>query len=184
MAQDLQDTLLHLVAPISEILVVVVGCTILRVSWRKIGVSWPQWRQAFFWIMAYIVLSILKEIFSRITGIGVTQPWGNRYTLPIATLRVIGLVILAPLAEELLFRGLLFERFSTRFSPILAIILTAVAFGLAHTQYAPLLMALVLIDGLFFGFVRYKTGSLLVTFVCHVLNNLYAALFLLGVLKF
>ncbi len=184
MTQAIQNTLLQVGSPIFEVIIVIIASTILHLSWKKIGVLWPQWRQALFWILAYIALAILKEIFSRMTGSGATEPWGNRYPPTIVILRIIGIVILAPFGEELLFRGLLFERLGVRFGPIAAIILTSIAFGLAHIQYEPLGMILVLVDGLFFGFVRYRTGSMLVTFFCHSLNNLYVALFLLGVLNF
>ena len=86
---------------------------------------------------------------------------------------VFAIGILGPIAEELLFRGVVldsllhWDRIEGR--PWLAIILSAVLFSLAHMNPAQLPATLSM--GLFFGWLCYRTGSLLPGIVLHVFNN-------------
>lgn len=88
-------------------------------------------------------------------------------------LGVLAIGIAGPVAEELLFRGVVldsllqWDRIKGR--PWLAIILSAALFSLAHLNPAQLPASLSM--GLFFGWLCYRTGSLLPGIVLHVLNN-------------
>jgi membrane protease YdiL (CAAX protease family) len=84
--------------------------------------------------------------------------------------------IFAPLLEELLFRGLLQTSLSHHIPNWAAIAVSAGIFAAFHGDpYAfPALMAL----GAVFGFIYYKTGSLRMTILLHMLNN--AAALMLG----
>jgi uncharacterized protein len=77
--------------------------------------------------------------------------------------------IIAPLLEELLFRGLLQNSFANHMPIWAAILLSAAIFAGVHMQlYAfPALMAL----GAVFGVIYYITGSLRVTILLHMINN-------------
>ena len=82
---------------------------------------------------------------------------------------VLSVVFLAPLAEEVLFRGLLFGALSRWLSARWTIILTAVIFALIHMQaiyFLPLFLV-----GLLCGWARHKTGSVALPVLLHVLNN-------------
>ncbi len=87
-------------------------------------------------------------------------------------LRLLTVAVFGPIAEELLFRGLLQNAFMRHMRPAFAIALAALLFSLVHLQpYAiPGLMAL----GAGFGFLYYKTGSLRLTIMLHMLNNVAA----------
>ncbi len=77
--------------------------------------------------------------------------------------------IIAPLLEELLFRGLLQNSLANRMPIWAAILLSAAIFAAVHMQlYAfPALMAL----GAVFGYIYHITGSLRVTILLHMVNN-------------
>lgn len=91
--------------------------------------------------------------------------------------RVAGMVLAAPLAEELMLRGVLFSRPSrTLIGPAGAVTATGVLFAAAHVQYGFPELGLVLVDGLFYGPARAATGSVLVSLACQVLGNAHAAL--------
>jgi membrane protease YdiL (CAAX protease family) len=81
---------------------------------------------------------------------------------------------IAPLLEELLFRGLLQTALMKHLPAWAAILGAAVVFALVHGQvYAfPALVAM----GAVFGVLYYKTGSLRVTILAHALNNSAALL--------
>jgi membrane protease YdiL (CAAX protease family) len=77
--------------------------------------------------------------------------------------------VIAPLLEELLFRGLLQNSLSNRMPIWAAIAISSAIFAAIHMQlYAfPALMAL----GAVFGYIYHKTGSLRVTILLHMINN-------------
>lgn len=89
-------------------------------------------------------------------------------------LGVLAIAVIAPLIEELLFRGLL-QRSMMHYVPAwAAIILSAFTFAVVHMQLLamPALMAL----GAAFGYIYYKTGSLRLTIILHMVNNMLALL--------
>jgi membrane protease YdiL (CAAX protease family) len=92
------------------------------------------------------------------------------------TLRFAAVALIAPLAEELLFRGLLQKSLMNKMGPTAAIWLAALLFAGAHMQlYAtPMLMVL----GAAFGYLYYKTGSLRTNIALHMINNAAALLML------
>ncbi len=80
-------------------------------------------------------------------------------------------VILGPIAEELCFRGVVFgilEKSGVR--PVWIIGLSAIMFGVMHLIPVQVLYATFI--GLFFGFLRYRYRSVILTIVVHILFNL------------
>lgn len=91
------------------------------------------------------------------------------HTLPNSILLFTAVAIIAPLIEELLFRGLLQKSLSHKMPIWAAIALSAVVFGLMHMDFyamPPLVMM-----GAIFGLIYHLTGSLRVTIVLHMVNN-------------
>ena len=84
------------------------------------------------------------------------------------------IAILAPVVEELVFRGLLQTSLMNYMNPYLAIGLASVIFGAIHFQFYAFPVLAVL--GAAFGYLYYVTGSLRVNIVAHVLNNAFALL--------
>ena len=87
----------------------------------------------------------------------------------------LGVVVAAPVFEELLFRGLLLS--GLRRSPLGppgAALLTAAAFALPHVQYDLYDVAAVFVLGVFLAAVRLRTGSTLLTIALHAAGNLVA----------
>ena len=85
------------------------------------------------------------------------------------------LVILAPLAEETLFRGFLYKGIeSSRAGPVTAILVSTIMFALIHIQYDWYGILTVAVMGLYLGFVRYRSSSLLLTMLLHAIANAVA----------
>ena len=78
---------------------------------------------------------------------------------------VLGGIIMAPIVEEIFFRGLVQNRLGKVMSPIISIGLSSVIFGVGHGH--PLWMAYAAALGVIFGVVYYKSGSLLTTMLMH-----------------
>lgn len=88
------------------------------------------------------------------------------------------MALAGPVSEEVCFRfgveGSLLEE--KKVSPRVAIIVSALIFGVIHMNPAQMLGAFLL--GLYFGWLYYKTGSVWASVVCHVFNNLIAVVLL------
>jgi len=83
-------------------------------------------------------------------------------------------VVLAPIVEEMLFRGFLLPLLVRSMGPWLGILLTAVPFALLHgvqNHWAWQPVLLIGIAGIAFGYVRYKTGSTTAAFLMHSAYN-------------
>ncbi len=92
---------------------------------------------------------------------------------------IIMTVILAPILEEILFRGILMRGLiNNKMDPKIAIILAALIFGLVHFNPWQFVGAFLL--GLVLGLVYYKTKSLLMPILLHAFNNLVSALLMLN----
>ncbi len=89
--------------------------------------------------------------------------------------------LLVPIAEEVVFRGLLFSRLQKAMPNVAVALITSVVFGLVHGQFIWMLFAFVV--GLVLSFVRIKTGSILPTILMHVMINTYATLVSYNVLN-
>lgn len=82
------------------------------------------------------------------------------------------IVILAPILEELLFRGIILEAFLKNYSPWKAIIWSAIIFGIVH--FNPLQTIGTSIAGILIGWAYVKTNSLIPGIMIHFINNLIA----------
>lgn len=85
------------------------------------------------------------------------------------TVAVARACVLAPLGEELLFRGALFGWLRRRLNAVLTIMLTAAVFAVIHV--IPVLLPITFVFGLGLGWIRERTGSTTPGFIVHVLNN-------------
>lgn len=135
-----------------------------------LGLRPVGWRPIAFGVLGTTVLSFaVSQLGMQPEGVRqVTE--GLQGTRALQTLAVLGL--LAPLAEELVFRGMLYGWLAGRWSNLVAFVLSSLAFAAAHTEPVHILMVLPL--GFWFGWLRWRTGSLVPTIVAHIINNTIA----------
>jgi membrane protease YdiL (CAAX protease family) len=80
--------------------------------------------------------------------------------------------LVAPLAEEIFFRGFLFSVLASRIGVLWGALVTGGVFGLIHLPGSPLLGVAVLVAfGALLCVVYWKTGSLIPCMALHALNN-------------
>ncbi|WP_461205513.1 lysostaphin resistance A-like protein [Clostridium sp. DL1XJH146] len=79
------------------------------------------------------------------------------------------IVILAPIMEELLFRGLILKGFLKHYSYKKAIFLSSLLFGIMH--FNPWQFLAATLAGIFIGWCYYKTNSLLICIISHSFFN-------------
>ncbi len=95
-------------------------------------------------------------------------------TLPNNALLFVAIAVIAPVLEEVLFRGLLQNSLASRMPAWAAILISAAVFGVAHLDinaFPPLMVM-----GFAFGYLYHKTGSLRVNITMHMANNAAAVL--------
>lgn len=93
-----------------------------------------------------------------------------------ATMLAVSALILAPFAEEWLFRGLLFTRITARSGSALGYVLSAAGFAAIHGN--PLGFVIYLWLGLVFAAVLSRTGRLGAAMAVHLGNNAYVLVLL------
>ncbi len=87
----------------------------------------------------------------------------------------LAMVVVAPITEELLFRGFLHRGWSPSWLGTSGtIVLTSALWALLHQQYGWLGILFIFVMGLLFGWLRQRSGTTTVTIVLHALNNLFA----------
>lgn len=77
--------------------------------------------------------------------------------------------VIAPVAEELFFRAVLFTAIRQRASKGLAIFLSGAAFALVHTNLVGFLP--ILLIGMYLSYIYERTGSLLASIAVHIAHN-------------
>ena len=98
--------------------------------------------------------------------------WGPRIE---AAATIFDTVVLTPVFEEIIFRGLLFATLRRRFGTGTAAVLSASIFAIAH-GYGVLGFAAVFWSGLLWAFAYERTGSLLPSMAAHAADNLMASI--------
>jgi hypothetical protein len=91
-----------------------------------------------------------------------------------AMLFVITAVLVAPLAEETIFRGYLYPMFARWFGIVPSIVITGVLFGLMHGPQlggAKSLIAVMSLVGIIFTAVRARTGTVFASYLMHLGYN-------------
>ncbi|MDO5847998.1 MAG: type II CAAX endopeptidase family protein [Methanobrevibacter sp.] len=81
----------------------------------------------------------------------------------------ISTIIIAPVSEELVFRGVIFNRLNKRINVILAILISSILFGLCH-DYGGMFSAFIF--GICMCILYIKTDNIFVPMGAHFLNNL------------
>ena len=98
------------------------------------------------------------ELFSRLfdSDLGV---WGG----------ILRIVVIAPVVEELIFRGVIMSGFSRIYHPFFAIFFSALLFALFHLNPWQFPAAFTL--GIILGWIRLRTGSVLACIAGHAIHN-------------
>lgn len=107
--------------------------------------------------------------------LGLGQPDGLLNFVGMALL----LVVVTPLTEEMLFRGLLFGGFKSKWGFVPAALLSGLLFGAVHWQPNVVIATVVL--GWLLAWLYHSTGSLWASIALHSLKNAVAFVLLYGV---
>nr|TFG54099.1 MAG: CPBP family intramembrane metalloprotease [Hyphomicrobiales bacterium] len=142
-----------------------------RPSWRILAVGLGLTVVLLFTADFITVLSGRNVIPEFMTGIFETS---RDASTGFFILLGVTLIVLAPLGEEIVFRGFFYHGLNSSFGPVPAILITAASWAVLHAQYEPFFMAQVFAYGIFLGWMRWRTGSLVLVMILHALINALA----------
>ena len=142
-----------------------------------LGLIWPRRGELVFGFLAMAGLIVLGDALSWLTGRSlVTQFQLDIYSSASAAGGILWLwlaiVVLTPLGEELIFRGFLFRGWLRKPRdgwPV--IIATALLWAVIHLQYDWYVIGQIFVFGLMLGWLRWATGSTILTMLLHALIN-------------
>jgi membrane protease YdiL (CAAX protease family) len=117
---------------------------------------------------AYVVQNVLHLASQT----NVQQLANQNLAQPILLAIAIVAVFIAPIAEEVFFRGFMLQGFRKVMPASLAIFLSGILFAIAHVQ--PGSLVLLLVVGWWLGFLRVRTRSIWPGVFFHMLNNAIA----------
>lgn len=82
------------------------------------------------------------------------------------------MVIVTPIIEEILYRGIILNLFLKKYSVKISLIVSSLIFAFIHLRFIG--FGYLFLDGLLLGFAYYKTKSLFTSILLHFLRNLMA----------
>lgn len=169
----LRSTLMKLALPIVTIGLVLFAARRRGVSWRGgIGLCPPFWNKAAIWIAAWVAWLVISEFGINYFGLEQAKPWPS-YPMAIVLLRILAIGVLGPAAEELVMRGLILHLLGrTALGPTVAVLVVATGWAAMHFAYGAATLGLVMLDGVWLGYARLKTGSIWVPITMHMIGNL------------
>jgi membrane protease YdiL (CAAX protease family) len=158
-------------------------------AWRRsvsaidyLGLTAPTRNELIFGFIAVVALIAVGNLLSWLLGQDIVTPFQSSIYrtasaagwLPLLWLAV---VVVTPIGEETLFRGFLFRGWlrSPRDAwPVIVIV--ALGWALIHVQYDWYIIFWVFVSGLLLGWLRWATGSTILTILLHGLINFEAML--------
>jgi membrane protease YdiL (CAAX protease family) len=158
-----------------------------RVTPASFGLVRTRFWRAVGWMAgAYVTYLVLSAIWLQAWGVqdekdDITTKLTNDPTPATVAGLAIFAVVVAPIVEEVFFRGFVFTAMRSKLNVAGAAIVTGVMFGVVHAFGSPLSFLFPLaVLGIVLCLVYWKTGSLLPCIALHALNNCIALSTALG----
>jgi membrane protease YdiL (CAAX protease family) len=142
-----------------------------------LGLIWPRRGEMVFGIAAMVVLIVAGNVLSWLLGRSlVTSFQVDIYRTASAAGWLLWLwlavVVITPIGEEIIFRGFLFRGWLQSPRDVWpVIVVTSLLFALIHVQYDWYVIGQVFVFGLLLGWMRWATGSTILTILLHALIN-------------
>ena len=142
-----------------------------------LGLIWPRRGEVVFGIAVLVVVIIAGNVVSWLLGRPIVTPFQvDIYTTASAGGWLLWLwlavVVATPIGEEILFRGFLFRGWLKAPRDVWpVIVVTSVLWALIHVQYDWYVIGQVFAFGLLLGWMRWASGSTLLTILLHALIN-------------
>lgn len=100
----------------------------------------------------------------------ITSTFNNLFNFKALALSTV--LIISPIYEELLFRGIILNSMRDRYSDIVSIFVSSILFSIVHLN--PIQCVNTLLIGLIFGLIYVKTESIYTVILSHIIHNILA----------
>ena len=128
-----------------------------------------------FGMLSLAAFILLEEVYMWILGIEMPMGFLEFMLSKPLFLGLISVVIIAPIAEEFIFRGFLYSQLSrTKIGPWGTVSLSSLLWTIIHFQYEVLILIVLFFFGIFLGYIRMAYNSLSLPIMLHGINNLFA----------
>lgn len=165
-----------------------IGVSVLAARWRGwrardyLALVPPRRREIAFAVACTVVLLVTFDLLTWAFGRDVVPSFmreayitAHRYGALL--LFFFAVIIVAPITEEIAFRGFLFRGLSSSWLGVAGtIVVTSAAWAAMHVQYDLIQVAQIFLVGLLLGWLRWASGSTLLVIGLHMLANLIACI--------
>jgi membrane protease YdiL (CAAX protease family) len=128
-------------------------------------------------VFILVIFIALEEVYMLMLDIEMPQGFIDFMLSEPIILSLISVLIIAPIAEEFIFRGFLFSQLSrTRLGAWGAVSISSFLWTIIHFQYEFKILLILFIFGIFLGYIRMAYNSLGLPIAIHAINNLVAFL--------
>ena len=151
-----------------------------RPTWATFGLR-PFHRSAFKWmalaLLTYYAMAILYSVIFNPPSEQLPEELGADEGVGLAIATGVLLIVVAPVAEEIFFRGFLYQAFRNSFGIWPGAILSGLVFGAIHLELFKLVQLAIL--GVILALLFERTQSLWPPIMLHAINNTLAFIYLM-----
>ena len=153
-----------------------------KISTSELAIQKPDsLKKYFIWCFSFLLFCLITEYLLYRNGI--LEIKKQSFNLIPSIIRIIGMVIIAPIAEELIFRGLFLNKLiGLKINKHIAIFILALifvgvhSFAFENTLSSNIGIAQTFIDASLFSYARFSTKSIYTPITMHMTGNLIATL--------
>ncbi len=138
----------------------------------------PAWKALVAWLGGLCLFVAASDLIIHLWGASPVAEWMRDIYASASCLPCLlaALIVLAPVLEELVFRGFIFTGVQERLGPFWAVVFATAPWALLHLQYEWYYMVVGFMLGMLFCIARWRTGSIYVSIIMHALSNIIATL--------
>jgi membrane protease YdiL (CAAX protease family) len=146
---------------------------------RYLALGLPRRGEVIVAAICVVAVNLLFNALLYLTGHDIVTPfqveaYRSAQSVGWLPILLVAIVVVAPIGEEVIFRGFLYRGLARPGRELHAIVVIAAAWALLHIQYDWIGMAQIFALGLLLGWFRWASGSTTLTVVMHILINLEA----------
>ena len=145
------------------------------------ALNWPRRGELVFAVLCIVALIVVFDVLMVASGrelvpLFQVEAYQSAKEAGWLVWLMLAIVVVAPVGEEIVFRGFLYRGLVRPGREMLAIAVISLAWAFLHIQYDWLGMAQIFAAGLILGWFRWASGSTTLTIVMHILINAEAML--------
>ena len=144
-----------------------------KLSKLDLGLRPPSFYGVWPWILLFIAWRLIELLIVTLQPIEADPEYVERRAQLSLLAYIVKGVVLAPIFEEILFRGAMFSALMRRWGIWAAVIIPGVLWAFVHVQYEEWWVIVWIAGfGILLAIIRWKSGSLYLPLVLHAAHNL------------